>query len=365
MKARDVTRVKRDVTFSSTIPRPSMLIPRLKPALVFALVAAASSPRPQGQRAALPTPGFHHLHLLSTNPEAAVTFYTRMFPTTSKTVWSGMPALRSPNNVLLLFTAVAQPPATQPQTAMWHFGLHVTNERTALARMRADGATVLPLYTDDEGGTVAISSDTFPGMGGVLGLSKSQLVEARKNNVKPAGVAGFAYIRGPDDAVIEVQGDMPSERFNHVHMYQEDPFCAQLWYQQHFGAPFSPPRPGAPPEPVRNATNCKVARGPDRTWPALEVEGTYRTPSAGVTFGDVAMNWYMRQGDAPLAGSRGHLMDHVGLSVSDLDAWVAKLVAEDVRILQRPYALGDTRAVLIEGPGREAIELVETRNQSR
>jgi hypothetical protein len=225
--------------------------------------------------------------------------------------------------------------------------------------MRSDGITVLPLYTNDEGGTVAISSDTYPGTGGVLGLAKSQLAEAKRNGVKPAGVAGFAYIRGPDDALIEVQGDMPAERFNHVHMYQEEPFCALLWYQKHFGAAASPPRPGAPPEPVRTEAACRVPRGPDRTWPALEVEGTYRTPSSGVTFGDVAMNWYMRQSSEPLTASRGHLMDHVALSVSTLDGWLAKLRAEGVRLLEPPYRLGDTRAAMVEGPSREAIELVE------
>ena len=260
--------------------------------------------------------------------------------------------------MLVLFAKVDQPAATQPQTAMWHFGWHVTNERAALSRMRADGITVLPLYTSEDGGTVSISSDTFPGTGGVLGLTKSQLVEARKNSVKPTGAAGFAYIRGPDDALVEVQGDMPAERFNHVHMYQEDPFCAQLWYQKHLGAPASPPRPGAQVEAPRTEANCRVPRGPDRTWPALEVGGMYRTPSAGVVFGDVAINWYMRQGDTALAATRGRLMDHVAFSVTNLDAWIAKLRADGVKMLEGPYAIGDARAVLIEGPSREAIELV-------
>jgi catechol 2,3-dioxygenase-like lactoylglutathione lyase family enzyme len=330
-------------------------------AVLAATVTVLGSAGPQSQPGALATPGFHHLHLGSANPAAAIAFYTKAFPATSKATWGGLPALRSPNNVLVLFTQIDQPAPTQPQTAMWHFGWHVTNERAAIARMRADGVTVLPLYTGDEGGTVSISSDTFPGTSGVLGLTKSQIALAKKNNVKPAGIAGFAYIRGPDDALVEVQGDMPAERFNHVHMFQEDPFCAQLWYQKHFGAPVSPPRPGAAIEPPRTEANCKVSRGPDRTWPALEAEGSYRTPSSGVTFGDVAMNWYMRQGDTPLASTRGHLMDHVGLSVANLDAWVAKLGVEGVRLLQHPYQLGDTRAVLVEGPSREVIELVEVR----
>jgi hypothetical protein len=69
--------------------------------------------------------------------------------------------------------------------------------------------------------------------------------------------------------------------------------------------------------------------------------------------------WYANQGERPLAPSRGQLQDHIGLSVTDLDAWVAKLEGEGVIFLEAPYPLGDTRAVMIEGPSREAIELVE------
>ena len=66
----------------------------------------------------LPTPGFHHLHLNSVDPEAAIDFYTRRFATTSRTSWGDMPALHSPTNVLILFTKVDVPPKTSPQTAI-------------------------------------------------------------------------------------------------------------------------------------------------------------------------------------------------------------------------------------------------------
>jgi len=328
-------------------------------AVVLVLFALCGRMSVLGQSGALPAPGFHHLHLNSVNPDKAIDFYAKEFPTTSKSTWGGLPALKSPNNVLLLFSKVDQPPATQPQTAVWHFGWHVTNERQAMARMRADGVTLLPLYTTEEGGTVNINSDTWPGTGGVLGLTRAQIEEAKKNNVKPQGGAGFAYIRGPDDAMIEVQGDMPAERFNHVHMYQEDPFCAQLWYQKHLNAPMPQGRRGGAAAEPRTEANCKAPRTPDKTWPALEVGGMYRAPAAGVTFGDVAMNWYINQYDRPLVATRGHLADHIALSVADLDAWVAKLRGEGVRFLEEPYKLGTTRAAMIEGPSREAIELVE------
>src|SRR3954468_16529324 len=77
---------------------------------------------------ALPPPGFHHLQLNSVDPEAAIAFYVKEFPSTSKTNWAGMPALSSPHNVLVLFNKVDRPPVSDPQaTAFWHFGWHVTD----------------------------------------------------------------------------------------------------------------------------------------------------------------------------------------------------------------------------------------------
>src|SRR6185369_7820095 len=333
-------------------------------ALLLAAGVAAGLATVSAQPASLPTPGFHHLHLNSTNPETAAAWYAKEFPSTSKTTWGGMTALKSPNNVLVLFTRVEQPPATQPQTAVWHFGWHVTNERQTMARLRADGVTLLPLYTSEDGGTVNINSDTWPGTGGVLGLTKAGIEEAKRTSVKPAGGAGFAYIRGPDDALIEVQGDMPAERFNHVHMYHEEPFCAQLWYQKHLNVPVPQGRRGGAPAEPRTETNCKAPRGPDKTFPALDVDGMFRAPQIPLLFSDVSMGGYTRQSDASLVSTRGHLADHVGLSVADLDAWIAKLRSEGVKFLGagpdlNPVRVGDTRAIMVEGPSHEAIELVE------
>lgn len=328
-------------------------------AVLAAAAASAGGEAPRAQSDALPPPAFHHLHLNSMNPEAAAAWYAKEFPSTSKTTWGGMTALKSPNNVLLLFTRVDQPPATQPQTAVWHFGWHVTSERQTMARLRADGVTLLPLYTGEGDKTVNINSDTYPGTGGVLGLTRAQLDDAKKNNVKPAGGPGFAYIRGPDDALIEVQGDMPAERFNHVHMYHEEPFCSALWYQKHLNAAMPQGRRGGA-EP-RTEANCKAPRTADKTWPALESDGMYRAPSIALAFSDVSMGGYIRQGDRPLVSTRGHLADHIALSVANLDPWIAKLRGEGVAFLEQPYKLGDTRAVLIEGPSKEALELVEVK----
>ena len=302
-------------------------------------------------------PGFHHLHLNSLDPDAAIEFYVRQFPTTRRTTWGGLPALASPNDFLVLFTKVAAAPPTSPQTAIWHFGWHVTDSRASLERYKGrSDVTLLPLYTGDDGGSVFVSSDTWPGRGGVLGLTKPQIAEAKATGTQPTRVGGFAYMRGPDDALVEYAGNHPAERFNHVHFFHEAPYCAQLWYQKHLDAPVYAGRTS--PTALTEAT-CNVPRGPDRTFPALEPDGMFRAPSAAVQFGDVAFLSYMRQGEQPLVGTRGHLYDHIGLSVRDLDGWVARLRQEGVRFLEEPYRLGDTRAVMIEGPSREALELVE------
>jgi catechol 2,3-dioxygenase-like lactoylglutathione lyase family enzyme len=316
-----------------------------------------SVPLPTQEDAVLDSPRFHHLHLNSVDPDAAIDFYTTHFGSTSRTTWGGQPALASPNDVLILFTRVASPPAIAPETAIWHFGWHVTDTRAARDTYTSrPGLQLLPLYTGEGDGTVFVSSDTWPGTGGVLGRTRAQIAEAKANGVEPTRIGGFGYMQGPDRAIVEYAGNHPAQRFNHVHMWQEDPLCAELWYQQHLNASALPGRSGSA---ALTDESCKVVRGADLTFPALEACGTYRTPSGGVAFGDVWLPWYMRQGDAPLVSTRGHVYDHFALSVTSLDAWIHKLHAEGVVFSSDIYPLESTRAIMIVGPSLEQIELVE------
>ena len=184
-----------------------------------------------------------------------------------------------------------------------------------------------------------------------MGLTKEQIAEAKAKGIRPQGGPGFAYLQAPDGAIVEYQGNFPAERFNHVHMYQEDPYCAGLWYQKHLGGVVDVPR---------GEGDCKAERSAF-SWPALVPEGTRRAPRVNVNFDDVVLTWYPRQDDRPLVPSRGQVTDHIGFSVSDLDWWIAKLRREGVKFLRQPYRLGEWRAVMIEGPSKEALELVEIR----
>jgi len=305
----------------------------------------------------LPPPHFHHLALNCVDPEAAIAFYLKEFPSAARTSWEGLPALMSPTHVMIVFQKVAAPPPADPDvTAYWHFGWAVVDSRKSLEDFRAQNLLV-PFYTGDQDGYVGISSDTYPYPPGVPGRTKAQIAEAIAQNLQPRRIGGNGYIFGPDRAIVEFTGNA-AERFDHVHMWQDDPLCAQLWYVSHLEAA---PRRGPVLPPSITPQNCRTPRGADTSWPSLNRSGTYRFPTGGVSFDDVAMNWYMNQTDKPLAKTVGHLMDHVSLGVGDLKAWTVKLKGEGVVFLRQTYRVGSTRAVMIEGPSHEAIELIEER----
>ncbi len=303
----------------------------------------------------LAPPHFHHLALNSINPDAAIAFYIREFPSTTRASWEGLPALISPTHVMIVFQKVSAPPPSYPDiTAYWHFGWAVPDSRKALELFRSQNL-LAPFYIDDQGNYVGISSDTYPYPPGVPGRTKDEIAEAIAQKLEPRRIGGNGYIFGPDQAVVEFTGNGPG-RFDHVHMWQDDPLCAQLWYVTYLEAS---PREAPTPTPPLTKENCRVPRGPQPSWPSLDRKGTYRFPTGGVRFDDVAMNWYMNQTDRPLSPTSGHLMDHITLSVRALDPWIGKLTRDGVVFLKGPYRIGTTRAVTIEGPSREAIELIE------
>lgn len=322
-----------------------LIIP-VVPVVVCALALWAG--RTMLAQSPLSTPSFHHLHLNATDPRAAVAFYTAQFPSTEATQFAGRPALRT-GHVLLLFDAQAAA-APEGQSAYWHFGWHVPSAKLAWERYRMTRAPLLPLHTDD-GSTVTFSNEWWPGT-----LTRAGIAAAREKGLR-VETNGYGYLGGPDGTRIEFQGDMPAERFNHVHMYQEAVYCAELWYGAHLNAPLSAAAKRSTGRRTDPA-DCRVELG-EPTWLSLDPQGTRRAPAGGVAFGDVEMNWYQRQGSTPLVSSQGQVMDHVGLGVTDLGAWLTKLRQEGVRIVREPGPLGDTRSFFIEGPSRELIELVE------
>jgi len=302
---------------------------------------------------------FHHVHLNAVNPTAAAEYYLKPFPASaSKTTFNGYEAVKS-GSVYLLFTKVNTPPPTEltgPQTSVWHFGWNTPDSRKYNERFRATGLQIAQMWDAADGKLVDMSSDTLPGL-----PTQEQILEMRAKGTMPTREGGFGYLRGPDGALIENAQSGQVERFNHVHMYHEHPRCAMEWYVTHLGATLPQGRgAGALASSSSGAGgDCKQLYAPP-TWPSFAKTGFVRDPSGAVLFDDISISIRPWPGGG-LVGTRGKVVDHWALSVSDLTATVARLKREGITFLEEIHAWGNTRAAMIEGPDRVAIELVEVK----
>jgi catechol 2,3-dioxygenase-like lactoylglutathione lyase family enzyme len=295
----------------------------------------------------------HHVHLNSTNPAAAAAYYPKAFPVSAvTTTFNRQPAVKT-GNVYLLFTKVNKAPQnelTGPQTAVWHFGWNTPDSRKYDQDFRAKGLKIAQMWDAADGKLVDMSSDTLPGL-----PTQEQILEMRAKGVQPTRKGGVGYLRGPDGALIENAQAGNVERFNHIHMYHEHPWCAIDWYVTHLGATMPQRVPTAP-----SSTDCKQPYAPP-TWPSFaKFPGFVRDPSGSVKFDDIDILIRPWPGGG-LVSTRGHIVDHWALSVADLPPTVERLRSEGVKILEEIHPWEDTRAAMIEGPDRVAIEIVEVK----
>ncbi len=232
---------------------------------------------------------------------------------------------------------------------MWHFGWNTPDSRKYNERFRAMGLKIAQMWDAADGKLVDMSSDTLPGL-----PTQEQILGMREKGVEPARQGGFGYLRGPDGAMIENAQAGTVERFNHVHMYHEHPLCAMQWYVTHLGATLPQGRGAAPAPP---ADECKQLYAPP-TWPSFAKTGFVREPSGAVFFDDISISIRPWPGGG-LVSPRGKIVDHWALQVADLAPTLARLKREGVKVLEEVHPWGNSRAAMIEGPDRIAIELVE------
>ena len=157
----------------------------------------------------------------------------------------------------------------------------------------------------------------------------------------------FAYMKGPDGALVEINTSN-TRAFIHVHLYSDAPLCAADWYVQHLGA--------VTRSNAQRTGPCEVPFAPPS-----EPLGVVRSPAATARIGQVNLIIYPRQRPGPLVGSRGHVVDHIAVSVRDLPVALDRLRMSGVKVLEELHQFGDSamRAAMIEGPDSIAIELIE------
>ena len=315
-------------------------------------VVLLSAPALHAQFERLPVPKLHHVGLNSVDPDAAIAWYLRLWPSAHRTTLAGFPGVEA--EMLMLFTKVDHPPAgvwsdalhrSEPQSAFWHIGAN-TNTTDIAARLATIEITHQPLYLRPTDSTHVWRAGLAPYLGL---LTASQLDTA---SVAAPRDGGFSYIVAPDGVLFELVGTPTTkDSFSHLHFFHSQPHCAANWYVEQLGMALPVGRSAVKP--------CDVPHT-EPSWPSLERTGTVRQPSAGVRFANGSVSWYPRTGLVP---SRGQALDHVAFEVEDLRAVLLRLRRNGVRVLVEPYDFGDTRAAMIEGPDGLSIELVEVRGE--
>ena len=264
---------------------------------------------------------FHHLHLNTTDPKAAIDFYTSKFDC-EKGKFAGLMDGVWAQKSWLLFTKVNQTPPWELTSSIWHFGWGAEDMKATYEKHLQMGTKFFTPLTDisDIGGQAGATGRFF-----------------------------YAYVESPDKALIELN-TANHHRFGHLHLFSADPIAAGQWYIKYFGA-----------------------RG--RVSPSREprmYRGVQIGPSASVTVDNVNIIIYPVEypkmaypdhwkGKTELESTKGRVVDHVGFSVDNLAEMVERLRKEGVKVTDeiRSVAGGKIKYAFIEGPDKIRIELVE------
>jgi catechol 2,3-dioxygenase-like lactoylglutathione lyase family enzyme len=265
---------------------------------------------------------FHHLHLNTRDPAAAITFYTGKFDC-EPAQFLGQNAVWTQRS-WLLFNKVKSAPPWELTSAIWHFGWGAEDMRAAYQKQLELGTKFFTPLTD---------------ISNILGGSGS-------------GRFFYAYVETPDHGLVELNTS-GNHQFGHLHLFSEDPVAAGEWYSKHFGIP----RRGTAP----------VSREP-RFYRDFQIG-----PSASLMMDNVNIIIYpvqysrkayadhWKNGQTAISSTRGRVVDHIAFSVDNLAETIQRLTKEGVKITD-PISTGSGgkfKHAFIEGPDSIRIELVE------
>lgn len=275
----------------------------LPPAIALLCAAAASAND-------LPPAHFHHLHLNTTDPAAAIDYYTSRFDC-EKARFAGVADGVWAQKSWILFTKVANPPPWELVSAIWHFGWGAEDMKTAYRKQIDRGTRFFTPLTD--------ISDL-------------------------ANVPNFyyAYVEGPGHELIELN-TAGHHHFGHLHLFSEDPIAAGEWYMKYLGATRRGNRP--PSREPRFYKGFQVG-------PAMSLI----SDNVNILIFPVehARQSYPKQWKdrTMLAPTKDRVVDHVGFSFENLPDALEKMRKDGVKVTGeiRSMAGGKVKFAFIEGP---------------
>lgn len=291
---------------------------------LIALITPAQDQSPV--QAAPPLAHFHHVHLNSSDPQAAIGFYTGKLPSEKRKFAGALDGVWS-HNSWLLFTKVSVAPKSEITSAIWHIGWGGGPDMKETYQKQVDNGTKFQTPITD-------ISDQCDGKGG-------------------NGRFFFSYVDGPEHALIELNTTAAGvDYFEHVHLLSEDPIAAGEWYIKEFG--LQRRGQGAPSREVRY--RCGRQTGPAMALMMDDISIIiYPVGNAKAAFPEA---WKGREG---LESSKGHSIDHLGFRVDNLDQTLERLKKDGVKITDEPRSFleGKIKFAFIEGPDHIRIEVIE------
>ena len=262
---------------------------------------------------------FHHLHLNTPDPKAAIEFYTSRFDSEPARFAGLMDAVWAQKS-WMLFSKVSQPPAWELTSSIWHFGWGAENMKAEYERQLKLGSKFFEPLTDisDIGGNAG-AKDLFY----------------------------YAYVQSPDKALIELN-TAGHHRFGHLHLFSADPVSAGEWYMKHFGAKGRLPRTRDP----RFYRGFQI--GPSVSLMLDNVNLIiFPVEYAKKAYAD---HW---KGKTELESTKGRVVDHIGFSFENLPDALAKLRQAGVKVTDEMRTIGKLKFAFIEGPDKIRIEVIE------
>lgn len=263
---------------------------------------------------------FHHLHLNATDPAADIRFYTTKFEAEPAKFAGAIDAVWA-HKAWILFNKVNSAPESDITSTIWHFGWGAEDMKATYQKQLDSGTRFETPITDISD----IGGQPNPRMGTFF----------------------YAYVDGPDHALIELN-TANHHHFGHIHLLSEDPVAAGEWYSRHFG-----PKVRSTPT-ARKYRDIQIA------------------PSASFTMDDVNFiiyplqyardsKWPYWNNRTAFDSTKGHVVDHIGISVPNVDDAIAKLRAAGVKVTDEPRSVmnGKIKYAFIEGPDKMRIEIIE------
>jgi catechol 2,3-dioxygenase-like lactoylglutathione lyase family enzyme len=269
----------------------------------------------------VPGAHFHHLHLNATDAAANIEFYTTKFDA-EKAKFAGIADAVWAQKSWILIQKVPSAPPSEVVSTIWHFGWGAEDMKATYQKQLDSGTKFQTPLTDisDIGGGTNVQMGRF----------------------------FYAYVDGPDHALIELN-TANHHHFGHLHLLSEDPIAAGDWYVKHFGG--ANLRQG---KAVRMYRDVQI--GPSSSFMMDNVNVIIYPWEYART--SKMPGWEGRTSFEP---TKDRVVDHIGISVDNLDESLAALRKAGVKVTDEPRSVagGKIKFAFIKGPDKMRIEVIE------